>query len=630
MKTKHINYRLLQLLTISLVAFLVVGCEKSYLDDTPEYEKSFYEQFKNAVIPEPCTTPLIAGQNIEVGYISSEFSMDGETLTVQYWITDPDWCITETHLDVQYVFLNIPQTKKGNPKVGQFAHSMTHDCVTFWEEEVDLTSLEGYENGETVYIAAHAVVEEHTSWCADFESYDEYDQIESIETDMGNLQFYMTDYSILEGTVAVGDVVALEPTGKLPYVAEPLTTNGAPWENIVGFTVGYPYQDDFVAADPHFTGAGGNTLTDVPDFNQTILLQHAYSNFEAIVMDFTDFENLEGISFAGVDPDHNEVWTVLYADESNTVIYIDVLGPYPSGQDGHAIPIGYDNPGIAKVVIWGNMNLGVPGRVGFAIDNVCANVVREETAWGEGEDFPGNNWAMYFTCTPDPCIPGLYATKNIKNAAEIYKINQFTGDITLIHTRAGLTSNTNINGNAWSSNDNVFFYTTYSTPNNLYFYNIGNNNDGDCGQIVGTSACGTFYNGHYYYVANNTNKLYKISFTPGWAIDNIVVSGTLGRTMKYGDIAVDPVDGMVYGIGTQSTTRYLFKANLDGSGYSEIATWSTSDHNIQPAFGMDGILYGVDAVDDFGVYKINKTNGELTPLSNLTISMSDLAMGPCL
>lgn len=87
---------------------------------------------------------------------------------VRYFIyTAEDWEITETHVHVATNTEDIPHTKSGNPKVGQFDYQMEHDpAVREYLYKIDL----GPEAvaGTIVYIAAHAVVrngcQEETAW----------------------------------------------------------------------------------------------------------------------------------------------------------------------------------------------------------------------------------------------------------------------------------------------------------------------------------------------------------------------------------------------------------------------------------------------------------------------------------
>ena len=117
------------------------------------------------------TVDLLAGQDIIVGEVS--VWNDAEYLYVKYEITGEaltaGWVITETHLAVDELLGEIPQTKKGNPIPGHFPYSTEHDlAVTEFTYEIPLTWLVG----TNLCIAAHAVVQmqngdgiqEETGW----------------------------------------------------------------------------------------------------------------------------------------------------------------------------------------------------------------------------------------------------------------------------------------------------------------------------------------------------------------------------------------------------------------------------------------------------------------------------------
>ena len=116
---------------------------------------------------DPYTVTLWAGQNIDVGTVS--VWNDGENLYVKYETTD-DWYFTETHLHVATALENIPQTKKGNPIPGHFDYPIEYDSPV--QENTNVINLEdcGFEVGDELYIAAHAVVQkvvqEETAWGA--------------------------------------------------------------------------------------------------------------------------------------------------------------------------------------------------------------------------------------------------------------------------------------------------------------------------------------------------------------------------------------------------------------------------------------------------------------------------------
>lgn len=95
---------------------------------------------------------LCAGQHDDVGDVL--VWDDGSNLYVKYLVTEPDTCLTETHLHVATSLGDIPQTKKNNPIPGQFDYNEEHDCVTEYTYQIPLDSLCG-----DLYIAAHAVVQ---------------------------------------------------------------------------------------------------------------------------------------------------------------------------------------------------------------------------------------------------------------------------------------------------------------------------------------------------------------------------------------------------------------------------------------------------------------------------------------
>lgn len=101
-------------------------------------------------------TSLIAGQDDDIGTVTVEQTEEGGSLFITYTTTG-DWYMTETHLHVAEDCSDIPQTGSGNPKVGNFEFSATHDPpVQEYTVEVPLDS--DWEPGDDLCIAAHADV----------------------------------------------------------------------------------------------------------------------------------------------------------------------------------------------------------------------------------------------------------------------------------------------------------------------------------------------------------------------------------------------------------------------------------------------------------------------------------------
>lgn len=98
---------------------------------------------------------LCAGQHTTVGFI--EVWSGSKYLYVTYQITEPGWEIMETHLAAGGSRDDLPQTKKGNARPGQFPYSGYHDGVTEYTYQIPLDEI-GITPGDDIYIAAHAVV----------------------------------------------------------------------------------------------------------------------------------------------------------------------------------------------------------------------------------------------------------------------------------------------------------------------------------------------------------------------------------------------------------------------------------------------------------------------------------------
>ena len=399
---------LYSILALILAGILFYACQENINEPTPKSENM--RLF--ALGDDPDVYPLYAGQSILVGEVQVWNDADLENLFVRFVITDPDWCLEETHVAVAKSLDGIPQ-KNGNPRPGQFPYKHEElGCSADDPYTIPLVDIEPNCDDE-LYIATHAVVQKQNVECIDFESYSEKEAVNTVSTSVGDVNFYMIKKL---DDLAVGDIAEFKlPDSEddyYPIVATPQTTGGLSenYDNIVAFTVKGEYANDDLVYFENGTGAGGNTLTDPQDLTQTKLMQHAYHKGLAIVIDVSEIDNYESINFAAVDLDHGELWRFQYFNSAGELLEVQTLnGPDQSG-DGKAFPISNANPNVAAIVIWGGMNNGNSEVVGYAFDNFCITTIEEETAWGDGPGFPGRNWATYFnyvvTCEPPEPPPG--------------------------------------------------------------------------------------------------------------------------------------------------------------------------------------------------------------------------------
>jgi hypothetical protein len=126
-------------------------------DPVVEEEKGLDVEFSEPLLPldeltpQICTDelkrqPLVAGQNIDVGYVCARVedqdgNGDADTLVVTYE-TDNGWNLDETHL---WVKNNedpvLPANKKGNPKIGNFPYVSENVADTVKEVEIPLENF---------------------------------------------------------------------------------------------------------------------------------------------------------------------------------------------------------------------------------------------------------------------------------------------------------------------------------------------------------------------------------------------------------------------------------------------------------------------------------------------------------
>lgn len=115
-------------------------------------------------------TGLCAGRNIDVGRVA--YANNNASLFVGYQTTG-EWYIREVQLEVVADPSEFPMNSNGSPKIGEFRFQETFETPT--QEVIFHLSLSelGFEPGQTIYVAAHAVVvrivgneivQEETAW----------------------------------------------------------------------------------------------------------------------------------------------------------------------------------------------------------------------------------------------------------------------------------------------------------------------------------------------------------------------------------------------------------------------------------------------------------------------------------
>jgi hypothetical protein len=108
-------------------------------------------------VDDPFVTDLVAdGGDQEAAKDVGDVKVwnDGEYLYVEYVVTDTEWCLTETHLEVATSLEEIAQ-RNGNPIPGKFNYKGEHDCAADVTYTIPLT----WYVGTDLLIATHGVVQ---------------------------------------------------------------------------------------------------------------------------------------------------------------------------------------------------------------------------------------------------------------------------------------------------------------------------------------------------------------------------------------------------------------------------------------------------------------------------------------
>ncbi|MFX1576846.1 MAG: hypothetical protein ACFFCF_06705 [Promethearchaeota archaeon] len=321
---------------------------------------------------DPLIVNLIAGGGniksaIDVGDVS--IWNDLEFLYVHYQ-TDEPWCITETHLEVATDSSLIPQ-KNGNPIPGHFTYKDEWDpCITGYTYMIPLSWLPDAE----LVIAAHAVVQRIIGY--------EPPTMEDLSNALPDTMAMSVQYPYAGGP-------AYFPVTTV--TGEPLSGTYEGWCADTDNTINQNTEYTAYVYSSYFPPEG---LIEHPEnldlvnwiINQAYVGQpsfgcpgtYTYGDVQRAI--WTLIEDAQ--SEAGLNS-----WSQCRVDEILAAAYANGEGFEPGCGDSIAVilaPIDGQQTIVAQVTF---IDVGLE----------CTPIYQAETAWGEGEDFPGKNWATYIT-----------------------------------------------------------------------------------------------------------------------------------------------------------------------------------------------------------------------------------------
>ncbi len=264
---------------------------------------------------------------------------------------------------------------------------------------------------------------------------------------------------------------------------------------------------------------------------------------------------------------------------------------------------------------------------------------QKETAWAEGDyTFSDKGWGWYddyYYNTPSNQATVLYGTIMTYDTLELYHLDVTNGTAEVILVEYVGDAPGTYDGAAYDMESGVFLFTNYNTGE-LWINDLQSEGPSfSAGTLGGTSASGTFYEGAYYYVEQELNRIIKVTFTDSWTISGETVLDTIPGQVNVNDIAMSPAGDYLY-----------MMAQLNEGGM-ELITWEVATHSFfttsmpvnegaQIAFGSDDLLYAVAPLDSgsTGTYIIELDSCELIEITDwdgiilIEEPLSDLSIGP--
>lgn len=352
---------------IVLLSFFTLSCEKEQADQVAPLNSD--ASFKAELNGCPMVTDLIAGQHIDVGDII--ITNDQANIYVTYLMNEQGWYLKETHMHVALELSGIPQTNKGNPKIGKFEYKREHNMAT----EYTYTVPYSWAAGTGIVIAAHAVVD--------------YDFMSGMNNSLPATAGYQ-----------------IEVTGLASYFNSVVSNGGSLTGEYNGWCIDaghaiYPTQPYLVNVYSSTGDLSGLAQVDHPEnldkvnwlINQELVGQAStccgnftYMDIQHAIWNLVD-DNPP--NYPGQAEKLEELLIMAYTYGEGYVPGCDdimavVMEPYKSLSQ-------FNLPDIAQVTI---IEVAVSDYMGG-----CNNNYGEETAWGMGLPFGGNSWAMYMNYT---------------------------------------------------------------------------------------------------------------------------------------------------------------------------------------------------------------------------------------
>ncbi|WP_165219602.1 hypothetical protein [Aquisphaera insulae] len=198
----------------------------------------------------------------------------------------------------------------------------------------------------------------------------------------------------------------------------------------------------------------------------------------------------------------------------------------------------------------------------------------------------------------------------------IYSIDVDTGIATLVESTSSAALGSSANsGNSLARGDNgVLYYTSFGLTSNDTLFASEGGIPVAAGGLVGNVAFGTYGDGAYWYIANNSPFIHQVGFeSSGTSIVTDTAFAMSGDVKPYalGDIAFS--GSTIYGAGVTDNGQELFGIDLTTFAVTTIASLPV---NLQLAFA-GSTLIGLNTTTG-DIYDVNLSTGALTYRSTVS------------
>lgn len=213
--------------------------------------------------------------------------------------------------------------------------------------------------------------------------------------------------------------------------------------------------------------------------------------------------------------------------------------------------------------------------------------------------------------------PMVAAIAPVAEGGGIYSVNPITGEVTFVVDTAPIpASNGTPNGLAIDRQTRRAFYNTFLAPSNLYVTDLLSGEHVLAGTLEGSVACGSVFQGAYYYIPSQAGTLRRVTVGEDGIIESDVQLDLVNpRPWGFGDIAISP-EGILFGSGGTDSGQDIFRIDLaEFTGQVDYLVDQSTLPGLQLGFD-EGCLIGLN-IGTRQFFEIDQATGSRTEIGGL-------------